>query len=60
MITRNPHSDKDGLKVLWQVELDVAGGADVAKACRSAGINDATYYTKRKKLAAWHGSSSRR
>jgi hypothetical protein len=32
------------------VELDLAGGADVAKACRSAGISDATYYTRRKKF----------
>ncbi len=32
------------------MELDLAGGADVAKACRSAGISDATYYTWRKKF----------
>ena len=43
------HSDEDCLKILRQVELDLAGGADVAKACRSAGISDATYYTWRKK-----------
>jgi putative transposase len=32
------------------VELDLAAGADVAKACRTAGISDATYYTWRKKF----------
>ena len=32
------------------MELDLAAGADVAKACRTAGISDATYYTWRKKF----------
>ena len=48
-MARKRHSDEDCLKILRQVELDLAGGADVAKACRSAGISDATYYTWRKK-----------
>ena len=49
-MARKRHSDEDCLKILRQVELDLSGGADVAKACRSAGISDATYYTWRKKF----------
>jgi putative transposase len=49
-MARKRHSDEDCLKILRQVELDLAGGADVAKACRFAGISDATYYTWRKKF----------
>lgn len=33
-----------------EVELDFAVGAVVAKACRTAGISDATYYIWRKKF----------
>jgi len=44
------YSDEDCLRILQQVELDLAGGADVAKARRTTGINDATYYTWRKKF----------
>ncbi len=47
---RKRHSDEDCQIILRQVELDLAGGADVAKACRSAKISDATYYTWRKKF----------
>ncbi len=43
-MARKRHLDDDGLKILRPVELDLAGGADVAKACRSAGISEATYY----------------
>ena len=32
------------------VEVELAAGLDVAAACRSAGICDATYYTWRKKF----------
>ena len=46
------HLDEDCLTILRQVELDLAGGADVAKAWRSARISDATYYTWRKKFDA--------
>ena len=46
-MARKRHSDEDCLKILRQVELDLAAGADVAKACRTAGISDATYYTWR-------------
>jgi putative transposase len=35
---------------LREIELHLAGGADVATACRSAGISDATYYKWRKKF----------
>ena len=44
------YSDEDCLRILRQVELDLSGGSDVAKACRSAGISDATYYIWRKKF----------
>ena len=43
-MARRRHSDDDILKLLREIELHLAGGADVAAACRSAGISDATYY----------------
>ncbi|MFM8608043.1 MAG: transposase, partial [Hyphomicrobiales bacterium] len=43
-MARKRYSDEDCLRILRQVELDLAAGADVAKACRTAGISDATYY----------------
>jgi putative transposase len=43
-IARKRHLDEDCLKILRQVELGLEGVADVARVCRSAGINDATYY----------------
>ena len=46
-MARKRQTDEDCLKILRQVELDLAGGADVVKACRSAGISDATYYAWR-------------
>lgn len=49
-MARKRYSDEDCLKTLRQVELDLAAGGDVAKACRTAGISDATYYTWRKKF----------
>ena len=49
-MARKRHTDEDCLKILRQVELDLVGGADVAKACRCAGISDATCYTWRKKF----------
>jgi len=36
--------------------LDLAGEADVAKACRFAGVSDATYYTWRKKFGCMASS----
>ena len=44
-MARKHYSDEDCLKILRQVELDLAGGADVAKARRTTGISYATYYT---------------
>jgi len=38
--------------ILRQVEVELAAGADVAAARRSAGISDATFYTWRKKLGS--------
>ncbi len=49
-MARKRYSDENCLNILRQVELDLAGGSDVAKACRAAGISDATYYTWRKKF----------
>ena len=49
-MARKRYSDEDCPKILRQVEVDLAGGADVAKACRAAGISDATYYIWRKKF----------
>ncbi len=44
------HSDEDILKLLREIELHLAGGSDVATACRAAGVSDATYYNWRKKF----------
>ena len=49
-MARKRHSDEDILKLLREIELHLAGGADVATACRSAGVSDATYYNWRKKF----------
>jgi hypothetical protein len=38
-MARKRYSDEDYLKILRQVELDLAGGADVAIACRAARIS---------------------
>jgi len=38
------YTDEDCLKILRQVEVELAAGADVATACRSVGISDATFY----------------
>ena len=43
-MARKRHSDEDCLRILQQVELDLAGGADVAKGRRTTGISYATYY----------------
>jgi putative transposase len=49
-MARKRYSDEDCLKVLREIELQLAAGSDIATACRSAGISDATYYTWRKKF----------
>ncbi|MEM8977741.1 MAG: transposase [Pseudomonadota bacterium] len=49
-MARKRYSDEDCLKVLREIEVQLAGGMDVPTACRSAGISDATYYNWRKKF----------
>ena len=41
-MARKRHSDEEILKILREIELHLASGADVPMACRSAGISDAT------------------
>jgi hypothetical protein len=40
-MARKRYSDEDCLKILRQVEVELAAGADVATACRSEGISPA-------------------
>ncbi len=47
-MARKRHSDDDILRPLREIELCLAAGSDVATACRTAGVNDATYYSWRK------------
>ncbi|WP_147111608.1 transposase [Tateyamaria sp. syn59] len=49
-MARKRHSDEDILKLLREIELKLAAGDDVASACRSVGISDATYYNWRKRF----------
>ena len=49
-MARKRFSDEDILKLLRQIELSLASGGDVASACRSAGVSDATYYNWRKRF----------
>ena len=51
-MARKRHSDEDILKLLREIEVHLAGGADVATACRAVGISDASYYTWRKKFGS--------
>ena len=48
-MARKRFSEEDILNLLRQIELSLDSGADVATACRSAGVSDATYYNWRKK-----------
>ena len=48
-MARKRFSDEDILNLLRQIELSLASGSDVASACRSAGVSDATYYSWRKR-----------
>jgi len=48
-MARKRFSAEDILNLLRQIELSLDSGADVATACRSAGVSDATYYNWRKK-----------
>jgi transposase-like protein len=49
-MARKRYSDEDVLRLLREIELNLASGHDVASACRTAGISDATYYTWRKRF----------
>ena len=49
-MARKRRSDEDILTLLREIELHLAGSADVATACRAAGVSDATYYNWRKKF----------
>ena len=51
-MTRKRYSDEECLRILRQVEVELAAGADVTTACRSAGISDATFYNWRKKFCS--------
>ena len=49
-MARKRHSDEDILKLPREIELKLTAGDDVASACRSVGISDATYYTWRRRF----------
>jgi len=49
-MARKRYSDEDILRVLREIELSLSSGSDVATACRTAGVSDATYYTWRKRF----------
>jgi len=51
-MARKRYSDEDCLKLLREIELQLAAGTDVPAACRKAGISDATDYTWRKKFGS--------
>ena len=41
-MSRKRHSDEDILKLLREIEVNLANGSDVQSACRGVGISDAT------------------
>ena len=49
-MARKRHSDEDILKLLREIELKLTAGDDVASACRSVGISDATNYNWRRRF----------
>ena len=49
-MARKRHTDEDILRILREIELNLSSGSDVATACRTAGVSDATYYTWRKRF----------
>ncbi len=59
-MARKRHSDEDILKLLREIELKLASGDDVASACRSVGISDATYYNWRKRFGGMGRARCRR
>ena len=50
LMARKRHKEEDILRILREIEINLNSGADVASACRHAGISDKTYYVWRKKL----------
>jgi len=51
-MARKRYSDEDCLKLLREIEMQLASGSDVPAACRAVGISDAIYYTWRKKFGS--------
>lgn len=49
-MARKRYSDEDILKLLREIELKLANGDDVRRACRSVGVSDATYYNWRRRF----------
>ena len=49
-MSRKRYTDEDILKLLREIELNLASGSDVPTACRSVGISDGTYYNWRKRF----------
>ena len=49
-MARKRHSDEDVLILLREIELKLTAGDDVATACRSVGVSDATYYNWRRRF----------
>ena len=59
-MARKRHSDEDVLKLLREIELKLTSGDDVASACRSVGISDATYYNWKSKYGGMEASDLKR
>ena len=51
-MARKRYSDEDILKLFRKIELHQTCGADVATACRAAGVSGETYHNWRKKLGS--------
>ncbi len=58
-MARKRFSEEDILNLLRQIELSLDSGSDVATACRTAGVSDATYYAWRKKYGGMGKSQLR-
>ncbi|MFA9475584.1 MAG: transposase [Filomicrobium sp.] len=51
-MARKRYSDEDCLKLLREIEVQLASGSDVPAVCRAVGISAATYHTWRKKFGS--------
>lgn len=49
-MARKRYTDEDILKLLREIELNLASGSDVQSACRAVGVSDGTYYNWRKRF----------